>query len=75
MELGLISLTELTPHPVTGATLTARRRVEQIIAVAKLADAAGLDVFAVGEHHRSDYAISNPAMLLGALLGRRAGSG
>ena len=67
MELGLISLTEITPHPVTGETLTARQRVEQIVAVAKLADAAGLEVFAVGEHHRSDYAISNPAMLLGAL--------
>ena len=66
-QLGLISLTEITPHPVTGATLSTRQRVEEIIAVAKLANAVGLDVFAVGEHHRSDYAISNPAMLLGAL--------
>ena len=66
-QLGLISLTEITPHPVTGATLSTRQRVEEIIAVAKLADAVGLDVFAVGEHHRSDYAISIPAMLLGAL--------
>jgi len=67
VELGLISLTEITPHPVTGATLSTRQRVEEIVAVAKLADTVGLDVFAVGEHHRSDYAISNPAMLLGAL--------
>ncbi len=67
MQLGLISLTEITPHPISGATLSARQRIEEIIAIARLADSAGLDVFAVGEHHRSDYAISNPAMLLGAL--------
>ncbi|MGO9177895.1 MAG: LLM class flavin-dependent oxidoreductase [Candidatus Limnocylindrales bacterium] len=54
MQLGLISLTEITPHPVSGATLSARQRIEEIIAIARLADSAGLDVFAVGEHHRSD---------------------
>src|SRR5690606_6878911 len=32
----------------------------------KLADEVGLDVFAVGEHHRPDYAVSAPAVVLGA---------
>src|SRR5690348_13994498 len=32
----------------------------------RLADELGLDVFAVGEHHRPDYAISAPAVVLGA---------
>jgi probable LLM family oxidoreductase len=32
----------------------------------KLADEVGLDVFAVGEHHRPDFAVSAPAVVLGA---------
>src|SRR5438874_11146489 len=32
----------------------------------KLADEVGLDVFAVGEHHRPDFAVSSPAVVLGA---------
>ncbi len=32
----------------------------------ELADQVGLDVFAVGEHHRPDYAVSAPAVVLGA---------
>jgi probable LLM family oxidoreductase len=33
---------------------------------AKLADETGLDVFALGEHHRADYVISSPEMILSA---------
>jgi probable LLM family oxidoreductase len=32
----------------------------------ELADQLGLDVFGVGEHHRPDYAVSSPAVILGA---------
>jgi len=32
----------------------------------KLADEVGLEVFAVGEHHRPDFAVSSPAVVLGA---------
>ena len=57
-ELGLYTFGELTPDARTGKAISARQRLADILAAAKLADAAGLDVFAVGEHHRLDMAIS-----------------
>ena len=41
-----------------------------VVAEAELADALGLDFFGVGEHHRIDYAVSAPEVLLGAIAGR-----
>ncbi|MBV9195054.1 MAG: LLM class flavin-dependent oxidoreductase [Solirubrobacterales bacterium] len=35
-----------------------------------LADQLGLDVFAVGEHHRSDFLVSAPAVALAAIAAR-----
>ena len=67
MELGLITLTELTPDPVTGAVISAGQRLREIVEAARLADEAGLGVFAVGEHHRSDYAVSSPPVVLAAI--------
>jgi alkanesulfonate monooxygenase SsuD/methylene tetrahydromethanopterin reductase-like flavin-dependent oxidoreductase (luciferase family) len=65
MEIGIYTFGDL-PFGVTGAE-AARRRLAEIVAAAKLADEAGLSVFGVGEHHRSDYAISSPAVVLGAI--------
>ena len=65
MELGLYTFGDL-PVGVTGAG-AARQRLADVIAAAKLADEAGLSVFGVGEHHRSDYAISAPAVVLGSI--------
>lgn len=67
MELGLYTFADLTPDPGTGSTLSARERYAEILAAAKLADEAGLDLFAVGEHHRLDMAISSPAVVLAAI--------
>ncbi|WP_181783150.1 LLM class flavin-dependent oxidoreductase [Pseudonocardia pini] len=67
MELGLITLTELTPDPVTGAVISPRQRLKEIVDAAVLAEQAGLDVVAVGEHHRADYAVSSPAVVLAAI--------
>jgi len=39
-----------------------RNLVEEIV----LADQVGLDLFGLGEHHRPDYAVSNPAVALAA---------
>lgn len=44
--------------------------MKQLIEEAELADQLGLDVYAVGEHHRPDYAVSSPAVVLGALAVR-----
>src|SRR5207253_2751672 len=37
---------------------------------AELADQLGLDVFAIGEHHRPDYLVSSPAVALAAVAAR-----
>ncbi|NRD79168.1 LLM class flavin-dependent oxidoreductase [Bacillus sp. BRMEA1] len=67
IEIGLYTLGDLCPDPSTGKTLSAQQRIKEIIAAAKLADEAGLDVFGVGEHHRLDYAISSPPVVLAAI--------
>ena len=35
-----------------------------------LADQVGLDFFGVGEHHRADFAVSAPEVVLGAIAAR-----
>lgn len=67
MEIGIYSLADLGPDPHTGHTISARQRLDEILEAAKLADQAGLDVFGVGEHHRLDYAISAPSVVLSAI--------
>jgi probable LLM family oxidoreductase len=67
MEIGIYTLGDLCPDPFTGETISARQRLEEIIKAAKMADEAGLDVFGVGEHHRLDYAVSSPSVLLAAI--------
>ena len=47
-----------------------RARLRDLIEEIELADQVGLDVFGVGEHHRPDFAVSAPAVVLGG--GRRA---
>jgi probable LLM family oxidoreductase len=66
-ELGLYTFGELTPDAHTGQAIGARQRLAEIIEAAKLADAAGLDVFAVGEHHRLDMSVSATAVVLAAI--------
>jgi probable LLM family oxidoreductase len=67
IEIGIYTLADIGPDPLTGKTISAGQRVKEIIQAAKLADEAGLDVFGVGEHHRLDYASSSPAVLLAAI--------
>lgn len=67
MEIGIYTLADLVPDPYTNKTVSAQQRLKEIIAAAKLADEAGLDVFGVGEHHRLDYAASAPPVVLAAI--------
>lgn len=64
MEIGVYSFAEVPP----GGTDTVRLR--HLVEEAALADAVGLDVFGVGEHHRRDYAASAPAVVLAAIAAR-----
>lgn len=67
IEIGIYTLADIGPDPLTSKTITVQQRVKDIIQAAKFADEAGLDVFGVGEHHRLDYASSSPAVLLAAI--------
>src|SRR5689334_3933573 len=64
MELGLATFVDLSSG-VSGA-----QRMRELLEEAELADQLGLDVFAVGEHHRPDFAVSSPAVALAAIAAR-----
>lgn len=66
MELGIFTFAAMTPDPETGVRISAGERLRNLIEEIELADQVGLDVFAVGEHHRPDYAVSSPAVVLAA---------
>ena len=70
MELGIYTFAELTPDPHTGETVTPRQRLHDLLEEIELADQVGLDVFGVGEHHRPDFAVSAPAVVLAAAAAR-----
>lgn len=64
MELGISTFGEITPDNTSGRAVNAHRRAQELLEEAKLADHIGLDVYALGEHHRPDYLISAPEMML-----------
>src|SRR5213078_4848815 len=64
MELGVYTFGDVGPG------ISAQRRLTQLIEEIELADQVGLDVFGVGEHHRDDYAVSAPAVVLAAAASR-----
>ncbi|QKZ14311.1 LLM class flavin-dependent oxidoreductase [Spirosoma sp. KUDC1026] len=66
MELGISSFGEVIPDGVSGKAVHAHQRVQQLLDEIKLADQVGLDVFALGEHHRPDYVVSAPEVILSA---------
>jgi probable LLM family oxidoreductase len=66
MELGLYTFVENTPDAITGQSISNQQRIANLMEEIELAEQVGLDVFAVGEHHREEYLISSPAVILGA---------
>jgi probable LLM family oxidoreductase len=64
MELGLATFADLS------SGISAEQRIRDLLEEAELADQLGLDVFAVGEHHRPDFAVSAPAVALAAIAAR-----
>jgi probable LLM family oxidoreductase len=63
-ELGLATFADLGPG------VAPEQRMRELLEEAQLADELGLDVFAVGEHHRADYLISAPSVALAAIAAR-----
>jgi probable LLM family oxidoreductase len=67
VEIGLYTFGELTPQGSDGRRISAEQRLKDILAAARLADEAGLDVFALGEHHRLDFSIAATPVVLAAI--------
>lgn len=65
MELGIYSFAEMTPASVNTGQIS-HQRILELMEEIELADQLGLDVYAVGEHHRPDFAASAPTVILGA---------
>jgi len=61
VELGIYTFAEVTSDEVSP-----QQRLRDLLEEIELADQVGLDVFGVGEHHRPDFAVSSPAVVLAA---------
>src|SRR5207247_1387671 len=70
MEIGLFTFAELQPDPRDGSTISPQQRLRDLLEEVELADQLGLDVFGLGEHHRPDFVVSAPAVVLAAVAER-----
>lgn len=66
MELGIGMFGDLQIDAKTGAVQAPQERIQQIIEEIKLMDEVGVDFFGMGEHHRPDYAVAAPEIILAA---------
>lgn len=66
IELGISTFGETTPLEKTGKPIPHDERIRNMIEEVELADKVGLDIYAVGEHHREDFAVSAPEIILAA---------
>jgi probable LLM family oxidoreductase len=69
LEMGLDSFGDVTAG-ADGQLLPHAQVIRNVIEEAVLADQLGVDFIGLGEHHRDDFAISAPEVLLGAIAGR-----
>src|SRR5689334_16650864 len=65
MELG-ISMFGDNHYDKNGKPAPPQQRLQELIEEVKLMDETGLDFFGIGEHHRPDYAVSTPEIVLAA---------
>jgi probable LLM family oxidoreductase len=70
MEIGVYTFAELMPDPHDGRRISPEQRLRHLLEEIELADQVGLDVFGVGEHHRPDFAVSAPVVVLAAAARR-----
>lgn len=70
MELGLTTFVEINPDPVNGKLISGHQRIRDLMEEIDLAEQVGLELFAIGEHHRPDFLASSPAILLAAAAER-----
>jgi probable LLM family oxidoreductase len=70
MELGIYTFAEVTPDARSGRALEPAQRLRNLLEEVALADQVGLEVYGVGEHHRPEFAVSAPAVVLAAAAER-----
>jgi len=71
IELGLDTFGDVTVDH-QGKQLTQADALRQVVAQGTLADQVGLDFFCVGEHHRKDFSVSAPEVVLAAIASKSA---
>jgi probable LLM family oxidoreductase len=69
--LGLDTFGDVTADTI-GSLYSHAHTLRDVVAEAVLAEEAGVDAFGVGEHHRRDFAIASPEMVLAAIAGKTA---
>src|SRR6187431_2150252 len=69
IELGLDTFGDISDGP-DGRPLHAAQVIRNLVDEAVLADEVGVDFIGVGEHHRDDFAVTSPEMVLAAIASR-----
>lgn len=69
LELGLDTFGDVTRDP-DGRPKPHPQVIREVVEEAVLADSLGLDFIGIGEHHRPDFAVSAPDVVLAAIAGR-----
>ena len=67
IKFGLDTFGDVALDDATGQRMTYAKSLRSIVEEGKLAEKVGIDVFALGEHHRKEYSISSPDMVLASL--------
>ena len=66
MEFGIYTFADMPNADSLKKGADTQLRIKNLLEEIRVADELGLDVFGIGEHHRPDYAVSSPAVILAA---------
>jgi probable LLM family oxidoreductase len=69
-ELGFYDFVDSGTNPITGDKKDPAEIMRNLMETIELADQTGLDVYAIGEHHRVEYLSSAPVVILAAAAAR-----
>ncbi|MGM1016294.1 MAG: LLM class flavin-dependent oxidoreductase [Actinomycetota bacterium] len=69
IEFGLDTFGDIT-RGADGELVGGAQTIRNVVAQAELADSVGVDFFGVGEHHRREFAVTSPEIVLAAIAGR-----
>jgi probable LLM family oxidoreductase len=70
VQIGIDSFAAAIQDPETGITISPTERLRNLLEEIELADQVGLDIFGIGEHHRSEFLDSAPTIILAAAAAR-----